>query len=89
MGLFATNTLKAKNLCAMFIIIGGTQEAYKAGIARWEKITGQKAKLIDLTVPISGDYTPFSFRRTDSDYQGADRLMDRSIYIFLLRSNLA
>jgi branched-chain amino acid transport system substrate-binding protein len=76
MGLFATNTLKAKNVCAMFIIIGGTQEAYKASIARWEKITGQKAKLVDLTVPISGDYTPFVIKARDA---GCDAVISNAI----------
>lgn len=76
MGLFATNTLKAKNVCAMFIIIGGTQEAYKAGIARWEQLTGQKAKLVDLTVPITGDYTPFLIKARDA---GCDAVISNAI----------
>lgn len=66
MGLFATNTLHAKNFCAMFIIIGGTQEAYKGALARWEQLTGQKMKLVDLTVPITGDYTPFVIKARDA-----------------------
>jgi branched-chain amino acid transport system substrate-binding protein len=76
MGLFATKTLKTKNLCAMFIIIGGTQEAYKAAIDRWEKLTGQKAKMIDLTVPISGDYTPFVIKARDA---GCDAVVSNAI----------
>ena len=75
-GLFATNTLKAKNLCAMFIIIGGTQEAYKAGVSRWEELTGQKVKMVDLTVPISGDYTPFVIKARD---QGCDAVISNTI----------
>jgi branched-chain amino acid transport system substrate-binding protein len=65
MGLYATNTLHAKNFCAMFIIIGGTQEAYKAALTKWEGLTGQKLKLLDLTVPFSGDYTPFVIKARD------------------------
>jgi branched-chain amino acid transport system substrate-binding protein len=76
MGLYATNTLKAKNVCAMFIIIGGTQEAYKEGIARWEEITGQKIKLVDLTVPIAGDYTPFVIKARDA---GCDAVISNAI----------
>ena len=76
MGLFATNVLKAKNLCAMFIIIGGTQEAYKGAINRWEKITGQKAKLIDLTVPVTGDMTPFVIKARDA---GCDAVISNAI----------
>ena len=66
MGLFATNTLHAKKFCALFIIIGGTQEAYKASIARWEQLTGQKIALLDLTLPLSGDVTPFVVKVRDA-----------------------
>jgi branched-chain amino acid transport system substrate-binding protein len=75
MGLFASNTLKTKNLCAMFITFGGTQEAYKASIARWEQLTGQKAKLVDLTVPTSGDYTPFLIKARD---EGCDAVISNA-----------
>lgn len=76
MGLYATNALKAKNVCALFIIIGGTQEAYKEGVARWEKITGQKVKLIDLTLPITGDLTPFVIKVRDA---GCDAVISNAI----------
>jgi branched-chain amino acid transport system substrate-binding protein len=76
MGLFATNKLKVKNLCAMLIIIGGTQEAYKAGIAKWEQLTGQKAKLVDLTVPFTGDYTPFVVKARDA---GCDAIISNAV----------
>jgi branched-chain amino acid transport system substrate-binding protein len=76
MGLFATNTLHAKNFCAMFIIIGGTQEAYKNALARWEKLTGQQMKLVDLTVPIAGDYTPFIIKARDA---GCDAVVSNAI----------
>ena len=66
MGLFATNTLKAKNFCAMFAILGGTQEAYKASVAHWEKLSGQKVKMLDLTVPIAADYTPSVIKARDA-----------------------
>ena len=65
-GLYASNTLHAKNFCAMFIIIGGTQEAYKGALARWEALSGQKVKLVDLTVPFTGDYTPFVIKARDA-----------------------
>ncbi|MBR1177170.1 ABC transporter substrate-binding protein [Bradyrhizobium sp. KB893862 SZCCT0404] len=66
MALFASSALKAKAVCAMFVIIGGTQEAYKAAIARWEQVSGEKAKLVDLTVPLSGDFTPFVVKARDA-----------------------
>lgn len=76
MGLFASNTLHAKNVCGMFIIIGGTQEAYKAGLSRYEEISGQKVKMIDLTVPIMGDYTPFVIKARDA---GCDAVISNAI----------
>jgi len=76
MGLFATNTLHAKKFCALFIIIGGTQEAYKAGIARWEQLTGQKIGLLDLTLPFSGDLTPFVVKVRDA---GCDAVISNAI----------
>jgi branched-chain amino acid transport system substrate-binding protein len=65
-GLFATNVLKSKNLCAMFSIVGGTQEAYKEGLARWETLSGQKARLVDTTLPQSGDMTPYILKARDA-----------------------
>jgi branched-chain amino acid transport system substrate-binding protein len=66
MGYYATNVLKSKNLCAFFIIIGGTQEAYKKSIEDWERITGQKIHLLDLTLPSSGDLTPYVVKARDA-----------------------
>jgi branched-chain amino acid transport system substrate-binding protein len=76
MALFASKSLNVKNLCAMFIIIGGTQEAYKAGIARWEKLSGQKARMVDLTVPFTGDYTPFVIKARDA---GCDAVISNAV----------
>jgi branched-chain amino acid transport system substrate-binding protein len=67
---YATNTLKLDKLCADFIIIGGTQEAYKKAIADWEKLTGKKILYIDLTMPIQGDYTPYILKARDAGCQG-------------------
>lgn len=76
MGLFATNTLKAENFCAFFIIIGGTQEAYGKAIENWEKITGKKATLVDLTLPLSGDLTPYLIKARDA---GCDAVVTNSV----------
>jgi branched-chain amino acid transport system substrate-binding protein len=75
-GLFATNVLKSKNLCAMFSIIGGTQEAYAEGLARWEALTGQKLKLVDTTLPQFGDMTPFILKARDA---GCDAVIVNAI----------
>ncbi|WP_249149051.1 ABC transporter substrate-binding protein [Bradyrhizobium manausense] len=66
LGLFATSQLRVKNVCVLLTIIGGSLEAHKAALARWEAISGQKAKLVDLTVPTTGDYTPFVIRARDA-----------------------
>lgn len=76
MAYYATNTLKTKKLCAFFIIIGGTQEAYKKSIADWEKITGQKIHLLDLTLPFQGDLTPYVIKARDS---GCDAVLTNQV----------
>lgn len=67
---YASHTLKLDRLCADFIIIGGTQEAYKEGIANWEKLTGKKIVNLDLTLPFQGDYTPYLLKARDMGCQG-------------------
>lgn len=67
---YASTSLKLDKLCAFFIIIGGTQEAYKQAIVNWEKLSGKKIHLLDLTMPIQGDYTPFILKARDAGCQG-------------------
>jgi branched-chain amino acid transport system substrate-binding protein len=76
MGYYATNQLKTKKLCAFFIIIGGTQEAYKKSIADWEKITGQKIHLLDLTLPFQGDLTPYVIKAREA---GCDAVLTNQV----------
>lgn len=73
---FATNNLKSQKLCAFFIIIGGTQEAYKKGIENWEKIAGQKVHLLDLTLPFQGDLTPYVIKARD---EGCDAVLTNQV----------
>ncbi|BCH23237.1 ABC transporter substrate-binding protein [Mesorhizobium sp. L-8-3] len=73
---FATNILKSQKLCAFFIIIGGTHEAYKKGIENWEKITGQKIHLLDLTLPFQGDLTPYVIKARD---EGCDAVLTNQV----------
>lgn len=73
---YATNTLKTQKLCAFFLIIGGTQEAYKAGIENWEKLTGQKVHLLDLTLPFQGDLTPYVIKARDA---GCDAVLTNQV----------
>lgn len=76
MAYYATKTLHAKKMCAFFIIIGGTQEAYKKALTDWEKITGQKLHLLDLTVPIQGDLTPYLIKARDA---GCDAVVNNGV----------
>ena len=76
MGYYATNVLKSQKFCAFFIIIGGTQEAYKKGIEDWEKITGQKVHLLDLTLPFQGDLTPYVIKARDA---GCDTVLTNQV----------
>lgn len=63
---YATNKLGTKKLCAIIGIIGGTQEAYKGAIEKWEKIAGQKIHLLDLTLPAGGELTPYIIKARDA-----------------------
>ena len=63
---YASSKLGAKKLCGIFWIVGGTDEAYKAAVARWEKISGQTFGMIDLTLPFQGDYTPYVLKARDA-----------------------
>jgi len=73
---YASQTLKVKNLCAFFIILGGTQEAYKKALTDWEKITGKKLHMLDLTVPIQGDLTPYLIKARDG---GCDAVVNNGV----------
>jgi branched-chain amino acid transport system substrate-binding protein len=70
MAYFGSEKLKIDKVCAFFSIIGGTQEAYKGAIANWEKLSGKKVHLIDLTLPVQGDLTPFVIKARDAGCQG-------------------
>jgi branched-chain amino acid transport system substrate-binding protein len=76
MAYYGSTVLKAKNICAFFSIIGGTQEAYKKGIENWEKIAGRKIHLLDLTLPIQGDLTPYVVKARDA---GCNALMTNQV----------
>ena len=60
----------------MFIIIGGTQEAYKAAIARWEKTHRPEGQAGRPDRADSGDYTPFVIKARDA---GCDAVISNAI----------
>ena len=67
---YASSKLNLKTLCGIFWIVGGTDEAYKGAIARWEKLSGQKMGYTDLTLPFQGDYTPYVLKLRDAGCDG-------------------
>ncbi|WP_448956699.1 ABC transporter substrate-binding protein [Labrys neptuniae] len=66
---YADTQLKHDKLCAFFIIIGGTQEAYAQAVKRWEALSGKKIHLLDMTLPIQGDLTPYLIKARDAGCQ--------------------
>ena len=76
MGYYADTVLKAEKLCAFFIILGGTQEAYLQAIANYEKRGGKKIHLVDLTLPPQGDLTAYLIKSRDS---GCDAVVTNAV----------
>ena len=73
---FGTRSLGIKKLCAIIGVIGGTDEAYKAALSNWEKITGEKLQLLDLSMPPGGDLTPYVIKVRDA---GCDAVVSNHI----------
>lgn len=73
---YATKDLGAKKLCTFFSIIGGTQEAYAAAVARWEKISGNTITFTDVTLPLQGDLTPYVIKARDA---GCDAVLTNQV----------
>ena len=73
---YASTKLGAKKLCGIFWIVGGTDEAYKGAVARWEKLSGQKFGMVDLTLPFQGDYTPYVLKARD---EGCDAVVMNTV----------
>ncbi len=73
---YATKDLGAKKLWTFFSIIGGTQEAYAAAVARWEKISGNTITFTDVTLPLQGDLTPYVIKARDA---GCDAVLTNQV----------
>ncbi|MFI0411304.1 ABC transporter substrate-binding protein [Actinomadura sp. 3N508] len=64
---YASETLKLNKICAFFVIIGSTANAYKEGVDRWSKITGKKLLITDLSLSANTtDFTPYILRARDA-----------------------
>lgn len=73
---YATNELKSEKPCVFFQIIAGTKDAYTKAVQDWEKLTGKKLALFDLTLPPQGDYTPYVLRARDA---GCDAVLTNGV----------
>ncbi len=73
---YASTKLGSKKLCGIFWIVGGTDEAYRGAVARWEKLSGQTFGMVDLTLPFQGDYTPYVLKARD---EGCDAVVMNTV----------
>lgn len=63
---YASHVLHAKKICIYNYVIGGWQEAMATAIRDWEKLAGMKPHILDMTLPVQGDFTPFVIRARDA-----------------------
>jgi branched-chain amino acid transport system substrate-binding protein len=73
---YASEELGAKNVCAFNYVIGGWREAMENALTDWEKITGGKLKVLDMTLPVQGDLTPYLIRARD---EGCDAVFTNQV----------
>ncbi|MFC4317795.1 ABC transporter substrate-binding protein [Rhizobium alvei] len=73
---YASQELGAKKLCAFNYVIGGWKEAMENALKDWETITGNKLQIIDMTLPVQGDLTPFLIRARD---EGCDAVFTNQV----------
>ena len=73
---YASKNLNSQKACAFFAIIGGTQEAYANAVAQWEKMSGKKIALVDMTLPLQGDLTPYVIKARDA---GCDAVLTNQV----------
>lgn len=73
---YADQGLKNEKLCAFFQILGGTAEAYTNAVKRWEQISGKTIHLLDITLPVQGDLTPYVLKARDA---GCDAVLTNQV----------
>jgi branched-chain amino acid transport system substrate-binding protein len=73
---YATKNLNSEKACAFIAVIGGTQEAYAAAVAAWEERSGKKITLVDWTLPLQGDLTPYLIKARDA---GCDAVLTNQV----------
>lgn len=57
--LFASEELGAKAVCNFTVVLPGSEDAITKALGDWERISGQRLVVNDMTVQQSGDLTPY------------------------------
>ena len=73
---YASEKLGNEKLCAFNYVIGGWKEAMENAMAEWETITGKKLHILDMTLPVQGDLTPYVIRARDN---GCDAIFTNQV----------
>jgi branched-chain amino acid transport system substrate-binding protein len=76
MAYYAGTVLEAEKICAFFLILGGTTEAYQQAIRNYETLSGKAIHMVDLTLPAQGDLTPYLIKSRDS---GCDAVITNAV----------
>ncbi|MEJ2859175.1 MULTISPECIES: ABC transporter substrate-binding protein [unclassified Saccharothrix] len=64
--LHASQKLGDKKVCNFTVVLPGGEEAVTAALARWERLSGLELLVNDLTVPQSGDLTPYLLKAKEA-----------------------
>jgi branched-chain amino acid transport system substrate-binding protein len=73
---FASQELGAERVCAFNYVIGGWREAMEGALKDWETITGKDLHILDMTLPVQGDLTPYLIRARD---EGCDAVFTNQV----------
>ena len=73
---YASGELGNESICAFNYVIGGWKEAMEGAMAEWEQITGKKLTILDMTLPVQGDLTPYLIRARD---EGCDAVFTNQV----------
>lgn len=73
---YASQELGAERVCAFNYVIGGWREAMETALKNWEVITGKQLHILDMTLPVQGDLTPFLIRARD---EGCDAVFTNQV----------
>ncbi|GAA3853054.1 hypothetical protein GCM10022243_18300 [Saccharothrix violaceirubra] len=65
--LHASQKLGDKRICNFTVVLPGSEEAVKLALDKWERLSGLKLVINDLTVQQSGDLTPYILRAKEAD----------------------